>query len=168
MEIRAEKSGDIAAIRMVNLAAFGRDSEANLVDQLRGVASTLSLVAVEAEQIVGHVFFSPVTIEGTCPDPFLMLGLGPVAVLPDRQRQGIGSLLIHHGLEVCRQLGCKAVVVLGYPEYYRRFGFGPAKQKGLSCEYPVPNEVFMVLELEPDALVACQGLIKYRPEFHGL
>ncbi|MDQ3258646.1 MAG: GNAT family N-acetyltransferase, partial [Acidobacteriota bacterium] len=61
--------------------------------------------------------------------------------------------------------GCTVVVVLGHPEYYPRFGFVPAKEKGLRCEYPVPDEVFMVAELEPDALTGQRGLVKYRPEF---
>jgi putative acetyltransferase len=111
MEVRVEKPEDAEAVRRVNVAAFGRDSEANLVDRLRGVVSTVSFVAVEAEQIVGHVFFSPVAIEGDCADDLVVLGLAPVAVLPDYQCQGFGSLLIKHGLEECASLGCKAVVV---------------------------------------------------------
>lgn len=168
MKVRAEKPEDVEAIRRVNVAAFGRKSEADLVDQLRGVASTLSFVAVEFEQIVGHVFFSPVEIEGECADDSLVLGLAPVAVLPDYQRQGIGALLIQNGLKECARLGFKAVVVLGSPEYYPRFGFIPAKEKGLGCEYTVPDEAFMVLELESGVLESCVGTVKYRSEFSKL
>jgi putative acetyltransferase len=168
MEVRAEKPEDIEVIHRVNVAAFGRESEADLVDQLRGVASTFSFVAVEVEQIVGHIFFSPVAIIGAYADDLLVLGLAPVAVLPDYQRQGIGSLLIQHGLKECAQLGFKAVVVLGSPEYYPRFGFVPAKKKGLGCEYPVPDEVFMVLELESGVLEGSVGMVKYRSEFNQL
>ncbi|MBW4580023.1 MAG: N-acetyltransferase [Tildeniella nuda ZEHNDER 1965/U140] len=168
MEVRAEKPDDVEAIFRVNVAAFGREGEANLVDQLRGVASTLSFVAVESEQIVGHVFFSPVAIAGDCADRLLVLGLAPVAVLPDYQRQGIGSLLIQYGLSECARLGFKAVVVLGSPDYYPRFGFVPAKQKGLGCEYSVPNEAFMVLELERGVLEGRAGMVKYRSEFNEL
>ncbi|MBW4417801.1 MAG: N-acetyltransferase [Myxacorys californica WJT36-NPBG1] len=168
MEVRAEKPEDVEAVRRVNVAAFGRESEAKLVDQLRDVASTFSFVAVESEQIVGHVFFSPVAIAGECADDLLVLGLAPVAVLPGYQRQGIGTLLIRHGLAECARLGCKAVVVLGYPEYYPRFGFTPAKEKGLGCEYAVPDDVFMVLELESGALQGCVGTVKYRSEFNQL
>jgi putative acetyltransferase len=168
MEIRAEQPEDIKAIRSVNVAAFGRESEADLVDQLRGVASTFSFVAVESEQIVGYIFFSPVAIVGQCADDLRMLGLAPVAVLPANQRQGIGSLLIQHGLKECVRLGCKAVVVLGSLAYYPRFGFIPAKQKGLGCEYPVPDEAFMVLELERGALEGWVGTVKYRSEFNNL
>lgn len=168
MKVRAEKPEDIEAIHKINVAAFGRESEADLVDRLRGVASTFSFVAVEFEQIVGHIFFSPVAIEGKCPDDLPMLGLAPVAVRPDYQRQGIGSLLIQAGLAECDRLGFKAVVVLGSPEFYSRFGFIPAQQKGLGCEYTVPSEAFRVLELETGALEGWVGTVKYRSEFNTL
>ena len=165
MEVRAEKPEDLEAIRRVNVAAFGRESEADLVDRLRGAASTFSFVAVESEQIVGHIFFSPVAIEGECADNLFILGLAPIAVLPEHQRKGIGASLIQHSLEECTRLGCKAVVVLGHPEYYPKFGFVLAKEKGLRCEYTVPDEAFMVLELERGALKECIGTVKYRSEF---
>ncbi len=176
MQIRAEKPEDVEAIRRVNVSAFGRESEANLVDQLRGTASTFSFVAIESEHIVGHIFFSPVTIpqsgrsanEGECDDSLFILGLAPVAVLSEHQRKGIGAALIQHSLEECARLGCKAVVVLGHPEYYPKFGFVPAKEKGLKCEYTVPDEVFMVLELESGALEGRVGIVKYRSEFNQL
>ena len=168
MEVRAEKPEDVEAVRRVNVAAFGRESEANLVDQLRGVASTFSFIAVESEQIVGHIFYSPVVIEGECANDLLVLGLAPVAVLPNYQRQGTGSLLIQHSLEECDRFGFKAIVVLGSPGYYGRFGFTPAKEKRLGCEYPVPDEAFMVLELESGVLSHCVGTVKYRSEFDKL
>uniref|UniRef100_A0A832M320 N-acetyltransferase n=1 Tax=Oscillatoriales cyanobacterium SpSt-402 TaxID=2282168 RepID=A0A832M320_9CYAN len=168
MQIRAEKPEDRDAVYRVNVAAFGREGEADLVDRLRGIPSTFSFVAVESEQIVGHIFFSPVAISGTWADDLFILGLAPVAVLPDYQHQGIGSSLIRYGLDACARFGCKAIVVLGYPEYYSRFGFTPAKEKGLGCEYPVPDEVFMVLELEQGALEGCAGTVKYRSEFNAI
>jgi putative acetyltransferase len=132
---------------------------------LRGITSTFSFVAVQSEQVVGHIFFSPVLVEGKCPDNLFILGLAPLAVLPEYQRQGIGSLLIQYSLEECARLGYGALVVVGYPEYYPRFGFIPGKEKGLRCEYAVPDEVFMVLELKIGALDECIGTIKYRSEF---
>jgi putative acetyltransferase len=168
MEVRAEKSEDVEAIRKLHINAFGRESEANLVEQLRGVASTFSLVAVESHQIIGNIFFSPVEIEGDCDRDLQILGLAPVAVLPHYQRQGIGSLLIQQGLTECDRLNFKAVVVLGSPEYYSRFGFIAAKKKRLECEYKVPDEAFMVLELETNALEGYVGTIKYRSEFNQL
>jgi putative acetyltransferase len=168
MEIRAERPEDVEAVRKIEIAAFGRASEADLVDRLRGVAFTFSFVAVDSQQIVGHIFFSPVAVEGECADDLLILGLAPVAVLPDYQQQGIGALLIRNSLEKCARLGCKAIVVLGSPEYYPRFGFVPAKEKGLRCEYIVPDEAFMVLELERGVLDGCIGTVKYHSEFNNL
>jgi putative acetyltransferase len=168
MHVRIEKLEDIEAIHSVNVAAFGREGEANLVDRLRGVASTFSFVAVEFEQVVGHIFFSPVEIDGDCPNGLRLLGLAPVAVRPDYQRQGIGSGLIRHGLGRCAEFGLDAVVVVGSPTYYPRFGFIPARQRSLSCEYKVPEDAFMVLELVPDALKGCAGTVKYRSEFNQL
>ncbi|MEG4349591.1 N-acetyltransferase [Microcoleus sp. LAD1_D3] len=166
MEIRTEKPEDVESVRHLNIAAFGRENEANLVDRLRGIASTLSLVAVQADRIVGHIFFSPVVVAGKCSKNLSILGLAPVAVLPNYQRQGIGTLLIREGLEECRRLGFQAVVVLGNPDFYLRFGFIPASRNSLKCEYDVPDEAFMVLELESGALQDCSGTVKYRSEFN--
>lgn len=166
--IRAETEKDIHAVRRVNESAFGRPDEAALVDRLRANAHPhISLVAVKNEQVVGHIFFSPVTIEAedsAAAAAAAILGLAPMAVLPEYQKQGIGSGLVREGFRVCRQIGCDAVVVLGHPEYYPRFGFVPAIHKGLRCEYAVPDEAFMVAELKPDSLSG-GGLVRYRPEF---
>ncbi len=165
MDIRTEKPEDLEAVRQVNIAAFGRENEANLVDRLRGTGSTFSFVAVQSDRIVGHLFFSLVTVEGKCSKNLSIQGLAPVAVLPEYQRQGIGTLLIREGLKECARSGFHAVVVLGEPDFYSRFGFIPASRKSLKCEYDVPDEVFMVLELESGALQDCSGTVKYRSEF---
>ena len=162
---RHEGLQDAAAIRTVNMEAFGRPQEADLVDALRSSGKmTLSLVAVAGERVVGHILFSPVTIEsegGVVP----AVGLGPMAVLPDLQRHGIGSSLIERGLGACRAAGHERVVVLGHPEYYPRFGFVPASRFGVSSEYDVPDEVFMALELRPGAFEDRAGTARYAPEF---
>lgn len=165
MDIRTEKPEDVEAVRNVNIAAFWRETEANLVDRLRGIASTFSFVAVQSDRIVGHLFFSPVAVAGKCPSNLSILGLAPVAVLPDYQRQGIGTLLIREGLKECARSGFGAVVVLGHPDFYPRFGFIPASRKSLRCEYDVPDEAFMVLELANGALQDCSPTVKYRSEF---
>jgi putative acetyltransferase len=163
--IRPETPQDQSAVFRVNEVAFGRPEEARLVDALRpAVRPFLSLVAVEGEQVVGHILFTPITIEfegGASTG----LGLAPMAVLPAYQRQGIGSRLVRAGLEECARQGIGVVVVLGHPTFYPRFGFMAAASRGLRCEYPVPEEAFMVVELIPGALRKRTGLVKYRPEF---
>jgi putative acetyltransferase len=163
--IRAETEDDYAAVRLVNEQAFGRSGEADLVEALRRRARPfISLVAEIEGRIVGHIFFSPVEIE-TEQSVSKALGLAPMAVLPEFQNQGIGSRLVRKGLEECLHLGQDVVVVLGHPEYYPRFGFIPAVQRGLSCEYAVPDDVFMVAELREGALRGRKGVVKYGPEF---
>jgi putative acetyltransferase len=156
---------DVPAVRLVNEAAFGRAAEADLVDALRdrGTA-TLSLVAVLQDRVVGHILFSPVTIESGG-EVTASLGLGPMAVLPSNQRQGIGCLLVRTGIEDCRRAGHGAVVVLGHPEYYPRFGFVPASRLGLAWEHPAPDEAFMALELRDGAVPRPSGIVRYQPEF---
>jgi putative acetyltransferase len=131
------------------------------VDALRRAdALTVSAVAVVGSRIVGHIAFSPVTI-----DDHSALALAPVAVEPTSQRQGIGAALIRWGLDECRRLEHGIVIVLGEPAYYGRFGFTPAAQFGIDCPFPVPSEAFMVLELFSDAAAGRQGMVRYRPEF---
>ncbi|MDQ3753637.1 MAG: N-acetyltransferase [Acidobacteriota bacterium] len=162
--IRSETPEDYAAVYRVNTLAFGSESEAALVDKLRAVYPHISLVAVRDNQVVGHIFFSPVSVESEDTN-FTALGLAPMAVLPEYQNQGIGSQLVRHGLKECESQGHDVVFVLGHPSYYPRFGFSPAKAKGIGCEYLVPDEVFMVAELKPEALGGRTGLVRYRPEF---
>lgn len=165
IEVRPETPADFAAVREVNESAFGQPAEAGLVDALRVVARPLvSLVAVEDGRVAGHILFSPVTVDGP-QGVSAAMGLAPMAVRPERQNAGIGSALVRRGLAACAALGEDVVVVLGHPHYYPRFGFVPAATKGLSCEYPVPNDVFMVTELVPGALRGRTGRVKYRPEF---
>ena len=96
------------------------------------------------------------------------MGLGPMAVAPEHQRAGVGSALIRAGLDACRALDRSAVVVLGHATYYPRFGFVPASTFGLACEYDVPDEVFMALELVPCALSDVSGTTRYSPAFSDL
>jgi putative acetyltransferase len=166
IRIRLERPADIAAIRAVNRAAFETSLEADLVDALRERAQPIiSLVADAAGSIVGHILFSPVTLSGHA--ALKIMGLAPMAVRPARQRRGIGSALVRAGLERCRQLGCSAVVVLGHAEYYPRFDFVPASHFGIGCEYDVPDDVFMALELEPGTLRGKSGTIRYHAVFAG-
>lgn len=162
--IRNERSTDHAAVRAINTAAFGQAAEADLVDALRDRADrVISLVADIEHEIVGHILFSPVTLPGH--DALAIAGLAPMAVAPDRQRTGIGSALVRAGLVQCRSNDYRAVVVLGHAEYYPRFSFRPASRFGIGCEYDVPENAFMVLELEPGYLRGASGTIRYHPAF---
>jgi putative acetyltransferase len=165
--IRSEQETDHAAVRAVNAAAFDTAAEADLVDALRMQAQPLvSLVAEQEREVVGHILFSPVTLVGHA--DLRLAGLAPMAVTPVHQRKGIGSALVRAGLDRCRQEGFVAVVVLGHPEYYPRFGFAPATRFGIRSEYAVPDDVFMAMELQAGVLVGKTGLIKYHDAFARL
>src|SRR4029450_405509 len=160
-DIRDERPADIASIRRVNTRAFGRDQEANIVDALRANgASLLSLIAVEEKDVIGHVMFSPVTV-----GQVTGAGLGPMAVVPERQRQGIGSDLVKTGLQRLRSVSCPFIVVLGHPAFYPRFGFRLASAYGISCEWTVPDEAFMVIVLDTLQMQTVKGMARYRQEF---
>ncbi|MBA7677950.1 N-acetyltransferase Eis [subsurface metagenome] len=165
LTIRLETPEDKAAIRHVNVEAFGQKEEGELIEKLRnrGVL-TLSLVAVQDDGIVGHTAFSPVVIESEC-SSFEAITLAPMAVLPTYQRKGIGSQMVRAGLEECKRLGHEIIVVLGHPNYYPRFGFVPAKPRGIECEFEVPKEAWMILELCEGALAGRRGIVRFRPEF---
>jgi putative acetyltransferase len=166
MHIRPEAPSDHAAVHDINVAAFGREAEARLVAMLREQARPLvSLVAEDAGTTVGHIMFSPVSLGGFAR---LLMGLAPMAVAPARQRRGIGSALVRAGLERCREIGAAAVVVLGHPDFYPRFGFRPVARFGLSCAYDVPAEAFVAIELEPDGLSGAAGTVSYHPAFAGV
>jgi putative acetyltransferase len=164
--IRAESPADAAGIHAVNEQAFGQPMEANLVDRLRKTCDTaVSLVADEDGLIVGHILFTPVVVEAGS-GPVAGMGLAPMAVLPNRQRQGIGSGLVAEGVEILRSRQCPFVVVVGHPEYYPRFGFERASRHRLESQWDgIPDDAFMVLVLDPDAMSGVSGVARYRREF---
>ncbi len=152
---------DHDAICAVHTASFPTPGEADLVDELRAAGHLCaSLVGENDGEVVGHVAFSPVRVPGATDG----LGLAPVAVLPALRRHGVAAQLIREGLAVCRELGCGFVVVLGEPDYYRRFGFAPASRWRLRDEYG-GAEAFQVLELRAGAIPASGGVVHYAPEF---
>jgi predicted dehydrogenase/predicted N-acetyltransferase YhbS len=164
VEIRAERPDDIGAIREVNRRAFGQDQEGNIVDALRSSgASRLSLVATVAGRVVGHVIYSPASIAGVTG-----AALGPMSVAPDYQRQGIGSRLVEAGNRMLRATACPFIVVLGHARFYPRFGFVPASTRGITCEWSVPDDVFMVAVLDERKMEGVSGLTKYREEFSAV
>jgi putative acetyltransferase len=163
LTMREEKPEDREAIREVNRQAFGREDEARLVDALRaGGYVRLSLVAEEERQVVGHILFSDLPIV-TQAGTVNALALAPLAVLPARQRQGIGSCLVREGLRACAEAGHRIVVVVGHPAYYPRFGFSAHLAEGLKSPFSGP--AFMALELVPGALEHVTGKLCYPPPF---
>jgi putative acetyltransferase len=167
MLIRTEQEQDRQAVHAINVSAFDTSAEAQLVDALREQAEpTVSLVAEGYESLLGHIMFSPVSLSGH-PDLNLM-GLGPMAVAPEHQRKGIGSALVRAGLEQCKEMGFCAVVVLGHPAFYPRFGFLPSSRFGIDSKYAVSDDKFMVLELQPDSLAGKRGTVKYHHAFNSL
>ena len=166
MIIRQERPEDIKDIRTVNERAFGCPEEANVIDKLRDkYDGLLSLVAIEKEKIVGHVLFSPATIEGE-PGVIKGMGLAPMAVLPEMQRQGIGTQLVKKGIEYLKGTQCPFIIVLGHPEYYPRFGFEIASPYGIKCQWEgVPDEAFMILWFDKSMMNRVSGIGRYKDEF---
>jgi putative acetyltransferase len=165
MVIRDEQQDDHASIADVTARAFegaehSDQTEPVIIERLRAAnALTISLVAVEKNEVVGHVAFSPVTINGARGKWF---GLGPVSVSPERQFAGVGSALIRVGLERLRATGAAGCVVLGDQAYYGRFGF--ERDNGLRYE-GAPPEYFMRLILNAEQVPT--GLVNYAPGFTG-
>ena len=171
--IRPERRLDVAEIAAVTLAAFGSssddpgvtgESEAALVDLLRSRnKAVISLVATDDTGVIGHVVFSPVAV-GPDSTGARFLGLAPLSVHPDAQGRGVGTALVQSGLDACRAAGYDAVIVLGWPGYYGRFGFEKASNHGLSNEYGA-DDAFLVVGLRPGALDGLAGTATYGPEF---
>lgn len=163
LSICPESPADVEAIRQVNRLAFGQDEEARLVDALRdGGFVQVSLVAEREGQVVGHILFSDlpiITDSGTV----AALALAPMAVLPDFQRKGIGSELVRRGLDACGKQGHRIVIVLGHPEFYRRFGFSSDLARPLQS--PFSGASWMARELAPGALDGVAGHVEYPPPF---
>lgn len=167
MQVRAEEERDWSAVQAVNESAFETAAEARLVAALREQAEPIvSLVAEDGGTIVGHIMYSPVALPGHA--GLKIMGLAPMAVAPAHQRRGIGSALVRAGLERCKERGFGAVVVLGHPHYYPRFGFSPSVRFGIGCEYEVPDEAFMVVELQAGYLQGASGKVKYHAAFDNV
>ncbi|GAB4406614.1 MAG: N-acetyltransferase [Microscillaceae bacterium] len=164
--IRPEEHSDFEPVRALNILAFNRTDEANLIDRIRDEKEylpALSFVAVFETKIIGHIMLSKITIgvhsEG-------LVALAPMAVLPDFQNQNIGSQLVVHAIAEAKKAGLSAIVVLGHPNYYPKFGFVRASLKGITCPYEgVPDESFLVNELYDNSLEGISGMATYSPAF---
>ena len=163
IEIREERPDDMAAVRDLNRRAFGQDQESNIVDALRANgAALLSLVATVDDRVVGHIMYSHLSVD----DSVSGAALGPMAVLPEYQRQGIGGKLIEAGNRKLKDAGYPFIIVVGHADYYPRFGFRPASEHGIRCEWDIPDNVFMLLVLDQAKMLGVSGLAKYREEPH--
>jgi len=166
IEIREEEQKDYDSVRIVNDLAFGQSEEGRIVDKLRKACQeTISLVSVSGEKIIGHIFFSPVEIIHS--DAHIIgMGLAPMAVLPEFQKQGIGSLLVKEGLRRIKETDCPFIIVLGHEHYYPRFGFERASIHGLKAQWDgVPDEAFLVIILNKSVMADVSGIATYRHEF---
>lgn len=168
MNIRNEQSHDITQIESLNTTVFETAAEAKLVNALRDSGCEyISLVAETNNKIIGHILFTPVELSNS-ENKVKIMGLAPMAVLNEYQNKGIGTQLIKAGLAQCKTLSYEAVVVLGYPAYYSKFGFESSTDFGIKSEYDVPAEAFMVLELKAGVLKDHKGIIKYHHAFSEL
>lgn len=166
LKIRPETTSDHQFIWNVHRQAFGTEAESNLVDALRdGSFVSVSLVAESHDQVVGHILFSEaeiVTDHGTVGT----LSLAPMSVLPEFQRQGIGSQLVRAGLAACRNHGASIVMVLGHPDFYPKFGFKPELAAAIQSPFGA-GDAWMGLELRADSLSEIVGRIEYAAPFRA-
>lgn len=148
--IRHARPDDHAAIRAVNEAAFGRPDEADLVERLRAAGDVMfELVEDDAGQVVGHILYSRLWADSVS----LYAALAPMAVLPDRQKDGVGKRLVAASIETAKDFGACAIIVLGHPEYYPKFGFTPDAAAKVKSPFS-GSPAFMALALEDGALDA--------------
>jgi len=165
--IRNERKNDYNQIKKINDLAFGQKNEGKMIEALRKTSDynyLLSLVAEIKDKIVGHVLFYPIKIRNKA-DKCTLLSLAPMAVHPEYQNKGIGVKLVKRGLEIAKELSFSAVIVVGHPKYYPRFGFIPAKNWEIKLPFDVPDDVFLALELEENALKNCSGTVEYPKEY---
>lgn len=168
--IRREEESDRQRVLDITKLAFESDVEPKLVERIResdDFIPELSLVAVDDGALVGHLIFSAMTIQ-TDGEGIPALCLGPISVTPERQGQGVGATLIRHGLAECQRLGYHIIVLVGHAEYYPRFGFRPANERGLSIGIEAPPEAFMVYEGISGALDGVTGTVVFSPAFDGM
>ena len=167
IEIRQENQKDYEEVYMIVKTAFetaehSDGNEQDLVVDLRNSDSfipELSLVAVKEDKIVGYILFTKIKIEN-----HEEIALAPLAVLPEYQKQGIGSMLIEQGHKIAKQLGYHYSIVLGSENYYPKFGYIPATQYGIQAPFDVANENFMAMKLN-DTDIEITGVVQYAKEF---
>ena len=166
--IRQEEPRDHATVYTLTKAAFAEaeycdGDEQELIERLRGCSAfipELSLVAEVDSVLVGHIMFTKITIGG-----WDAICLGPVSVLPGYKKQGVGSALINRGHEIAAGMGYSLSHLVGYPDYYPRFGYELASKYGITQPFPAPDECVMVKMLTEDGR-KITGAAVFPPEFH--
>lgn len=162
IQVRPERPDDHPAVFELNLRTFQRPMEAQLVERLRPVVKPLvSLVAMADQQLVGHILFTPAQIDGS--HQRLAMGIGPMAVHPERQRQGIGSRLLQVGIDACRIAAIELLFVVGEPAFYQRFGFRLAEPLGLRFHHDTSPHPLLVTAIRPAMLGGLRGVVQYPP-----
>ncbi|MEW4529346.1 N-acetyltransferase [Maioricimonas sp. JC845] len=166
LTIRPETSQDRAAVRHVNEAAFQSTAEPELVEDLHESGDVVCALVAEVDgQVVGHILFSRQAIETTTGESRPAVSLAPMAVLPEFQKQGIGSRLVREGLAACRNAGERIVTVLGHPAYYPRFGFAAELARRLDSPFD-GGDAWMALELVPGTLDDVAGTVRFAEPFN--
>jgi putative acetyltransferase len=164
--IRTEGEKDYERVYEINKLAFQQEDESKLIENIRkgeNFIPELSLVAEIDNKIVGHILFSKIQIIGS--SVFESLALAPMAVIPDLQKQGIGTALINKGMKKAKEMGFDSIIVLGHSEYYPKFGFLKASKWNITCPFEVPDEAFMAIELTEKGFDGKSGTVKYPDEF---
>ena len=163
MIVRKALDSDLDDVLSVERAAFDLEEGAEIVQKLLGDDSAkpiVSLLAFQENRALGHILFSRATIEPNVPLSISILG--PLAVVPDAQKQGIGGKLIENGLDILSKSGVDLVFVLGHPTYYPRHGFKPASNLGFEPSYPIPEknaDAWMLQELRPGIIGNFRGKV---------
>jgi len=169
---RQETQNDFSEVFELNNKAFGQDNEAKLVNALRKNLNVfipeLPIVATEKNKIIGHILLTKITIKDNNGNLNESLGLAPMAVLPEFQKNGIGGQLIKYALDTAKKLGYQSVIVLGHEHYYPKFGFEPAEKWNIKAPFDVPSNVFMAIELVKDGLKNISGTVIYPKEFESV
>lgn len=165
IQVRPENPSDYAIITQINEQAFGRVNEARLIELIRSSPNyipELALVADYQGTVVGYILFSWIDLVGAETDP--VLGLAPLAVKPEFQKQGIGRQLVEAGLKIAETRGDRLVIVLGEPEFYSKFGFKPSVHYQIQSPFPVPEQYFQVKPLK-NYRPTDQGTVVYPAAF---
>ncbi len=165
--IREESKNDFSAIKQTNDKAFGQSKEGKVIDKIRKSDSQmLSLVAEINNTIVGHIFYSTAEIMHN-DESIVGMGLAPIAVLPEYQKQGIGKRLINESLNIIKAQSVPFIIVLGHEDYYPKFGFEIASKYGIKCQWDdVPDEAFMIMILDKEKMSDIRGVAKYKDEWN--